>query len=74
MNKKIFKDTEEPNDSRSADDILNDDIFSLSNISNMISMSSNSSMYMPGMINFPINPNINSTDPLKESSEDEKFS
>ncbi|MBU3190493.1 hypothetical protein K9O30_12075 [Clostridium bowmanii] len=82
MNEKIFKDTEEPEDTRSEEDILNEDIFSLSNMSNMISMSSNPNMYMPGIINLPINPNmysanmpnINSEDPLSESPEDKKFS
>lgn len=67
-NEKIFKDTEEPNDSRSADDILNDDMFGLSNMSNMISVSSNPNMYSAIM------PNINSDDSLKESPEDKKFS
>ena len=82
MNEKIFKDTGEPEDTRSEEDILNDDMFSLSNISNMISMSSNTSMYMPGIINFPTNPNmysanmskVNSNGDLKESREDKKFS
>ncbi|MGH4139517.1 hypothetical protein [Clostridium sp.] len=71
MNEKIFKDTEDPNDTRSADDILNDGMFSLSNISNMISVSTNPNMYMSGIANLP---NINSDDPLKESPEDKKFS
>lgn len=82
MNEKIFKDTEEPDDPRSADDILNDDMFGLSNMSNMISVSNNPNMYMPGIINLPVNPNmysanmpnINNDDPLKENSEDKKFS
>jgi len=75
MNNKIFKDTKESEDLRSEDDILNDDLFSLSNLSNMISMSStNPNMYMPGLINLPTNPNISSDDPLQESTEEKKFS
>lgn len=75
----------ESNDEWNEDDILRDDMFSLSNISNMISMSSNPNMTMPNMFSMPVNPNmysanmptlpnINSDESLQSSPKEKKIS
>jgi hypothetical protein len=85
MNNKNFQGTNESKDEWNENDILSDDMFSLSNISNMISMSSNPNMSMPNMVNTPVNPNmytanmptllnINSEEALQKSTQEKNFS
>jgi len=62
MNNKDIEPTQKTNDGLFEDDnssdVWTDDMFNISNISNMISMSSNPNMHMPNMVNMPINPNM----------------
>lgn len=65
MNTKNLQDTKESNDEWNEDDILDHGMFSMSNMSNMVSVSSNSNMYTS---NTPTLDNSTTNDPLQKST------
>jgi hypothetical protein len=70
MSNKNFEDTEKSDNQLNENDILNDDMFNISNMTNMVSMSSIPNTYMPSM---PTIVNINSGDALQENREEKSF-
>lgn len=53
MDYKNFEDKKTLNNQWDENDILNEDMFNISNMSNMISMSNIPNMYMPNMVSTP---------------------
>ena len=69
MDNKNFEDTKKSNNEWDENDILNEDMFNISNMSNMISMSSIPNMYTPNMASMPNIISLNSDVVLEENRE-----